>query len=155
MDSFSHAAWGATIVRKSQYLWWAAVVGALPDILLMLYGLIRFGRKYIDEYSGQRFISGENDPYVSVYRYLHSLVPVTVVGVLLYLVARQYCILIAPYYLHVLVDSFVHSGIWAIRPFYPLSNWNFQGYDWWKNKWITIGNWLILVLVNVILIYVV
>lgn len=38
-----------------------------------------------------------------------------------------------PYLGHILMDVVAHTGIWAVRPFFPFSNFAIQGfYDPWK-----------------------
>ncbi|RLG90174.1 MAG: hypothetical protein DRO36_06540 [Candidatus Hecatellales archaeon] len=151
MDSVSHAAWGATIIRKLPHVWWAVFFGLLPDIIWGVYWALK--------YRGQSFNRGlevRNSPenlevHFQVYYFVHSLIPITVVTIIIYLVAPSYTIVVIPYYLHIIMDIFTHQGVWATRIFYPLSDFYFEGRDWWRNRWISIGNWLALVVINLII----
>lgn len=151
MDSFSHAAWGATIVRKNPQIWWAALSGALPDLLTFIYGFLKFRRKYFKYLSDLAWYDGPQDPYLKVYYFSHSLIPITAVAIILYFISPAYTIIVIPYYLHIFLDIFTHQGVWATRLFFPISKFHFDGRNWWKNKWMTIGNWAVLVVINLII----
>ncbi|MFA5135156.1 MAG: hypothetical protein WC505_05245 [Patescibacteria group bacterium] len=142
-----------TIIRKRPELWWAALFGALPDVILAVYGVYRYGWAYFRDTTDQKFGKKAHGPFVKVYYFTHSLVPITFVALLLLMVEPHYAIVTIPYYVHVLLDSFVHGGIWAARLLYPISAAHFNGSDWWKNKWISVGNWSALVLVNIVILY--
>ncbi|MCH7492694.1 metal-dependent hydrolase [Patescibacteria group bacterium] len=154
MDVMSHAVWGATIVRKRPEMWWAAFIGALPDLLTALYGLIRFKGKYLLYMSNLRLTANKDDTYFKVYYFFHSLLPISVVAIVIYFMAPSYLILVLPYYFHIFLDVFTHRGIWGTRLFYPISNFHFHGRDWWKNRWISIINWSMLIVINLIFIFV-
>jgi len=151
MDSFSHAAWGATIIRKSPFVWWAALFGALPDLITALYGLFRHRKSYLKYLNKLAFAEGANDDYLKVYHFFHSFVPISLFTFVLSFVNSSYLIITIPYYLHILMDIFTHQGVWATKIFYPLSNFHFEGYNWWKHKWASIGNWAALIIINVII----
>lgn len=151
MDTFSHAAWGATIIRKNPQIWWAALFGALPDLLAALYGLLAYRSNYLKYLNRFAFAEHVNDYYLKVYYFFHSFIPISVFTLILYVVSPSYVAVTIPYYLHILMDIFTHQGAWATRIFYPLSDFHFQGMNWWKNKWITIGNWTAILIINVII----
>lgn len=151
MDVFSHAAWGATIIRKPPLVWWAALFGALPDILTSFFGLLKYRGKFLKELDSMMNGDSKYRIYFQVYYYTHSFIPITGLAIILYLIAPSYWIITIPYYLHILLDIFTHRGIWATRIFYPFSNFHFNGHDWWKNKWFSIGNWAALIVINLII----
>lgn len=153
MDIVSHAVWGATIIRTKPEFWWAALFGALPDLILAVYGINRFGWKYFQDTTDQKFGTKAQSPFIKVYYFTHSLVPITCFAILLLIIEPRYVIVTIPYYAHVLLDSFTHSGPWAARLLYPISFIHFHGRDWWKNNWISIGNWAAIIFINIIIIY--
>lgn len=151
MDTLSHAAWGATIIRKKPELWWAAFSGALPDLITALYGLLVHKKGYFKFLKEFAFSKKADDYYIKVYYFSHSFIPITLVTLIIYFVRPAWAVIAIPYYLHILVDIFSHRGIWATRIFYPFSNFHFEGRNWWQNNWISIGNWAVLILVNIII----
>lgn len=152
MDSVSHAAWGATIVRKTPLVWWAVLAGALPDIIPAVYGLIRYRRKYVRALEKLSMAAEINHRYMRIYHWTHSLIPISVVAAALLLVSPAWAMVTLPYYLHILLDIPTHHGVWATRLFYPFSDFHFAGgHDWWKNRWISLGNWAAIVIINVLL----
>ncbi len=155
MDGFSHAAWGATIIRSRQLVGWAALTGALPDIIPAAYGVFKYRKRYFADMVNQSFVRNPESNYLKVYYYCHSLIPISIVTLLVLAITPRAALLAVPYYLHLGLDVLTHRGIWATRLFYPLSHVAFQGWDWWKNKWFSIGNWLVIVSINIILIYVI
>jgi len=150
MDTLSHAAWGATIVRKNPQIWWAAFFGALPDLITALYGIIRYRKGYLKYLNDQAYIKSENDDYLKVYHFFHSFIPISLFTFVLSFIDSSYLIITIPYYLHILMDIFTHQGVWATRIFYPLSNFHFEGYNWWKHKWLSIVNWAAILVINLI-----
>ncbi|MFH0804830.1 MAG: hypothetical protein V1916_01385 [Patescibacteria group bacterium] len=151
MDTVSHAAWGATVVRARPLVWWAAMSGALPDIIPALYGIVRYRWRYVQDTSSQRFVNNPDVGYLKVYHFCHSLIPISVVTVLLRVLAPHYWVLAIPYYLHILLDIPTHRGMWATRLLYPFSDVHAEGFNWWRHHWITVGNWSALVAVNAVL----
>lgn len=98
-------------------------------------------------------LTRQPNAYMKVYYFTHSLVPISLLAVILFIFSPVLALLTLPYYLHIILDIPAHSGIWATRIFYPFSDWHFRGgYDWWKNKWFSIGNWSVLIIINLILI---
>lgn len=153
MDSVSHAAWGATIIRKFPFVWWAVLSGALPDIIAASYGFLKFRGRYVKVLDEFARLGRTDDAYMRVYYWSHSLLPITLVAVVIALVSPAWLVVAVPYYLHIFMDIPTHRGIWATRPFYPLSDFRFEGHDWWTNKWASIGNWVILIVVNVLIVF--
>ncbi|MFA6553569.1 MAG: hypothetical protein WCT27_04015 [Patescibacteria group bacterium] len=152
MDVISHAAWGATIIRKPHIFWWAALVGLLPDLIIALYGVTRIGWDYA-KYFGMMAKGGEvGNTYYRVYNLAHSFIPISIVSAVICIWWPTYWYITLPYYLHIFLDIFTHSDPWGTKFLYPLSNYSFQGWDWWKNKWISIFNWSAVVVVNLIII---
>lgn len=150
MDTISHAAWGATIVRKSRLVWWAAFAAALPDLIPAAFGLLRYKRRYYLDMANLSFIDKPESAYMRIYHFTHSLVPITVLAVVLRFLAPGWWIIVIPYYSHVLLDIGTHRGVWATRIFYPFSDFHFEGYNWWKDWRITALNWTALIAINLI-----
>jgi len=151
MDVVSHAAWGATIIRTARFTWWAALVGALPDLLTFIYGIIKFRGQYnkkLDAMGHGKIVIGS---YFTVYRYTHSLLPISLVTLAVVSIWPEYWYITLPYYLHIFMDIFTHQGVWATRLLYPLSDFHFAGHNWWQNKWVSLGNWAAVISINFLL----
>jgi len=151
MDSVSHAVWGATIIRKAPYLWWAAFFGILPDLIWGVYWALVFRSQSFKKGIENRLDVNIRSAHFKVYYFVHSLIPISVVAVIIYLVSPSFTIVVIPYYIHIIMDIFTHRGVWATRIFYPISDFHFEGMDWWRNQWISVGNWIAIVVVNIIL----
>lgn len=152
MDVFSHSVWGATIIRKSPLVCWAALFGALPDIIPFVYGVVRFKKAYAKRLRKMGRDEHSSDSYFRVYHFCHSLVPITIVTVIIYYTVPSYWYITIPYYFHIIMDIITHQRIWATRIFYPFSDFHFQfGKNWWQNHWISAVNWGVLIGVNIII----
>lgn len=143
MDIVSHAAWGyATLHRHRDLRWWAALAGALPDLLWFVPSaierLIARGWAGLTVGSDRQIWRADGPPlppelvesYFRYYIYSHSLVVLAAVTALLLITPwRRYAWLAIPYALHILMDVPTHER-YQTQPFYPLSTWQFQGLTW-------------------------
>lgn len=151
MDFVSHALWGATIIRKKPEVWWAALFGALPDLLTAVYGFFKTKKNYFKYLKDIAENERPNESYFKVYYFFHSFIPISVIALIILIIKPALVIITIPYYLHIIMDIFMHRGVWATRIFYPLSNFHFQGKNWWQHKWIIIFNWAALIVTNLII----
>ncbi|MFA6098750.1 MAG: metal-dependent hydrolase [Patescibacteria group bacterium] len=151
MDTLSHAAWGATMIRKPSLVLWAALAGALPDIIPAIFGILRWRSEYFRDMVSQKFAEDPRDSYMIVYRYAHSLLPITLLAAVLAIFYPAWWLVTIPYYLHIFMDIFTHKGVWGTRLFYPISDFHIEGRDWWRNKWFSIVNWCVLIVINAII----
>ncbi|MFH1207562.1 MAG: hypothetical protein V1668_03065 [Patescibacteria group bacterium] len=149
MDTASHGAWGALVVRKAGLVGWAVLTGALPDIIPALYELVRHPRKYIRGLVSKSLGDNPSDAYLHIYHWAHSLLPISFVTIIVSIFTPTGWMLAAPYYLHIFLDIFTHRGRWATRIFYPVSDFHFEGFDWWRYNWISIANWATIAVVGV------
>ncbi|MFA5051615.1 MAG: hypothetical protein WC544_00960 [Patescibacteria group bacterium] len=151
MDTISHSAWGALVVRKAGLVGWAVLTGALPDIIPALYELARRPRKFIHDLITKSLGDNPSDIYLRIYHWSHSLLPISVVTLAVRVFAPTYWLLAIPYYLHIFLDIFTHRGKWATRIFYPVSDFHFEGLDWWRRNWVSFANWGAIAVVGVII----
>ncbi|MFA4937449.1 MAG: hypothetical protein WC575_04175 [Patescibacteria group bacterium] len=153
MDIFSHALWGATIIRKKPLIWWAALVGALPDLLGSGPGffyllIIR------NQFWGANIWQLLPTWAIVDYHFWHSLVSVLILLIILWLLGRRWLVLIFPYLLHLLIDLFTHQGDALYRLFYPLLSYSSErsgGINWWDVSWIWWINVGLLLIINFVL----
>ncbi len=148
MDSASHAVWGSTLVRSPSLVGWAALAGLLPDLVPAVYGIVRYRWAFFRDMTNQSFADHPEHTYVILYRWCHSLLPISLITGVLLAFAPAWTVVAIPYYVHLLLDIPTHQGIWATRLFYPLSDAHIEGRDWWRHPWVSVGNWSVLVVVN-------
>ena len=143
MDTFSHAAWGyATLNQTPRLRWWAALSGAMPDLLWFIPStverVVERGWGALSIGSDRAIWRADGPPlppelvasYFSYYVYTHSLVVLAMVTAALATTRwRRYAWLAIPYALHILMDIPTHER-YQTQPFYPLSSWHVQGLTW-------------------------
>lgn len=153
MDTVSHGAWGALVVRKAGLIGWAVLTGALPDIIPAMFELAVRPRQFVDGLITKTLADNPSKMYLTIYRWAHSLLPISLVTLVVYLTAPAYWVLVIPYYFHIFLDIFTHSGKWATRLLYPLSDFHFEGMDWWRRNWISAVNWGTIAIVAMFIIH--
>jgi hypothetical protein len=143
MDTFSHAGWGfASLHAKRGMAWWAALAGAMPDLLFFIpsriEGFFERGLRglFVGADPGVWRADGPPLPpelveaYFRYYIKSHSFVFLGLAVLALFLVGRKHWAWLAvPYGLHILMDIPTHER-YLTQPFYPLSSWSFQGLSW-------------------------
>src|SRR5712692_3868376 len=152
MDILSHGLWGATIVRRRKLVWWAFLSGMLPDVLGGGVGFVYL--LSVGEFWGRGTWQLLPDWAKASYAFHHSLLGAGLYFLLLLLFLPDYRILILPYLLHIIMDTFVHANDMIGRLLYPLSvNSGLHGLNWWEHWWILALNIFFLVSINVILFF--
>ena len=153
MDLLSHALWGATIVRRKQFVWWAALFGALPDILGSGPGFLYllFARGII---WGTNTWQAMPEWTRDAYHLSHSLLGVAIIAVLLLCIGRRWLLLLIPFSFHIVLDLFTHVTDPLARLLFPFVAWDAArviGVNWWESEWIIAANVATLILVNAFL----
>jgi len=156
MDFVFHSLTGLIISKEiaDKYLVGAFLFSVLPDIGAIPYKYIKFKTsskksftKFVKDFSlpnkRGRFY---NDLDKTAYRSTHSLFSLIPMGLLAFVISRQYWIIFSICYLfHLFIDAFTHEKEFSLRLFYPLSTWSIEGKDWSVNKKIFILFWLLLI----------
>lgn len=158
MDILAHALYGATFCSRTGFAgdrqpaalpreWWrdgsvwaAAGFGVLPD-------MTSIGLYFI-----QLLFRGDSPsfhnlpPYVYIlYHSTHSLVIFGLIMVFLWAVARPLVIPALAWPIHIIMDSVSHGdGRWQTLMFYPVSDWHYQGLNWWQHPGLISFYWLTL-----------
>lgn len=133
MDTLAHGLYGAALLAhtKDERLMVAAgFMGMLPDVIVYATGVV-----------------SRTDPtkFIDLYRWTHSLLPLSLVALVLLVFKRKWLILLAPYLLHLLFDVPLHCGVFSTRLFYPLSDFHVCGINYADNWWAWEVNYGILV----------
>lgn len=136
MDIFSHAAWGATLVRKRPLVWWALLFGVGPDILGSGPGAL-----YLLITKGMLWGTGTWELMPQIFResyaLWHSLLGGFIIFVFLLLIGKRFLPLLFPFLFHILLDLFTHQTDILSRLFYPFLGYNnarATGINWWENR---------------------
>lgn len=159
MDILAHALYGATLFSRAglaggrrgaprsagPFGWdwtvWAAVgFGVLPDMasigVVFIKGMLQGMPPSFPAIPPQVFV---------LYHSTHSLLMAGVLVLLLRLVARPLAIPALAWPLHLLMDSVSHGdGRWQTLLFYPLSDWHFDGLNWWQHPQLILLYWGVL-----------
>ena len=156
MDVLSHALWPyAVTVRKKSWRKWAALWGMLPDIGVQpqVFYLLTQGvsNPFFSHTDWENVVIP--DPWMISYWVTHSAVTVGVVALVYFAWKRRWpWPLIIGWSSHILLDVFTHVGVYANRPFYPLSDFAINGQNW-SSPWIFFPNWIALIVIFGILGY--
>lgn len=152
MDIFSHAAWGATIVRKRPLVWWALFFGAGPDVLGSgpgaLYLLFVKGMLW-----GSKTWGLMPELFRENYAFWHSLLGSLVVFIFLSVLGKRFIPLIFPYLVHVFLDLLTHKTDMLSRLYYPFVEYSMNrvtGVNWWESGTVWWMCTAVLILVNLL-----
>ncbi len=156
MDTLAHAVYGATLFSRTGLaggrrrprprgrfdwtLWAAFGFGLLPDLASI--GVF-FAEALIN---GRQPGFGSLPPYVFVlYNATHSLLITGLALLLIRRLARPLVIPALAWPLHILMDIPTHARGRFQTPFlYPLSDYAFDGLNWWQHGWLVALYWGVL-----------
>ncbi len=152
MDLVSHALWGATVVRKRPFVWWAALFGALPDLLGSAPGFfyLLFARGILWGTGTWQFMPQWTR---DAYHLSHSLLGLIIVAVALAAVGKRWLVFALPYAVHLTLDLVTHVTDPFARLLFPFMPWETArvvGVNWWESWWI-MANAFVLIAVNLFL----
>ena len=137
LDVLAHALWstagGIAARRKLHWrihLGWLAAWSVLPDLVVFaIPAAIRIGRfltgaskTLLPDNSGPRF-----DWAFGIYNVTHSIVVWALCFGAVWLVARRPVLELLGWALHIAIDIFTHTGIFATKFLWPLSSVHFDG----------------------------
>lgn len=152
MDIFSHAVWGATLVRKRPLVWWALLFGAGPDILGSgpgaLYLLVVKG-----VFWGTNTWQLMPDFFRQNYAFWHSILGIAAIAIFLLIAGRRYLMLLLPFSFHVLLDLFTHETDILSRLFHPFTPYlpeRVVGANWWESSWMLWVSTALLIGINLL-----
>ena len=147
MDTLAHGLYGAAIfvpTKNERWMVAGGFLGMLPDLITQGAIVVKLGVG-----SGLTTLGGQGVGFppelIHLYYFTHSLFPILVVGVAIFLWRRKYAVLVLPYMLHVFFDIFTHCGLFGTRIFYPFSNLNFCGVNYADSLWFWEINYGVLV----------
>ena len=142
MDVVSHALLGASVVADQKLVWPALIFGAGPDLingipvhLFMIWKLKKEGKSWPEIFQILKNPDEWKKAPVwthTLYLYLHSLWFALLVGTAIYLFYPPWLVLMKAWFLHIGLDFFLHRDWFGVKPFYPLSRWQFNLVNWFE-----------------------
>lgn len=159
MDILAHALYGATFCSRSGLaggrkgvtdahapftrdwtVWAAAGFGVFPDLASIgVSFLLMWSRGELPSFHAL-------PPHVFVlYHSTHSLVFAGLVVLALWMISRPLALAAVAWPIHIVMDSFFHAeGWWQTMMFYPLSDWFYDGVNWWQHPNVILLYWVLL-----------
>ena len=152
MDFISHGLWVYLVFRKKPWKLWAVFWGVFPDVaaLFQIGYLVSIGGlsqiiRYLPIVSKKGIVMYPiPHAWMIPYYLTHSLVILGAVALLYYLLTKKKPLVLLGWVLHLMLDVFLHSGVYANRIFYPISNFKIDTGLEWENHWIFFVNWALL-----------
>jgi len=133
MDTIWHTFWTYILFRKRQGVHWAVLGSVLPDII----NLFAIGVNFVlYGFNWQTYVAPVMPTWTLVFNYAaHSLLVITILGIILFVVARSLLPLCYGLGFHALLDYMTHHTD-AYPPFYPLSEWKFVSpISYWEDAY--------------------
>lgn len=163
MDSLAHALYGVTICSRSGLaggragagvgpaadwsVWAAAFFGVLPDLASIGLAMATLWLGGVRGHLGIFFRSLDQRTLV-IYRALHSLLVALPAVALIRVVWKPLFVPALAWPLHILMDALLHDlGRFRTTLFYPLSDWAFEGWAWWRSPALVFAYWMLLPLI--------
>lgn len=155
MDIGTHAATGflLSLSIESPAASIACIIGSVAPDIAMIPGYVHLFKHHKKFTEAAAIFANFNFPLpkqvIVFYRLTHSLLPVLLIAVCGFFVWQQvimaWCI---GHISHILWDIPTHTGQFACRPIYPLSEQKLEGFgDWWQTKFGVVAvviSWFIL-----------
>jgi len=153
MDPGFHFLTGLAISKglTGQYLPGAAVAaliadfGVLPNVFSKVTSAARKSlRQSFDNYVKDTLRGDFHSSFGrAAHRFSHSLLAWLMASLIIWIISKTYWWLFSLCYLsHILIDIFTHEKDYAVRPFYPFSDWKIDGRHWETNKKIFFSFWM-------------
>ncbi len=147
MDILAHGLWSYALFSKTKYKWQAALFGTLPDLIsfgphtlasILTFNSLPHSKPALSSISSYIF---------TMYNITHSLIPITLVALLVYLITKKFYLPFLAGYLHIFIDIPSHTTDFFPTPFlWPFPTPFFSGISW-ANPIFMIVNYSLLVLV--------
>ena len=132
MDTISHALWGKGLFGYRKYRWYAALFGAIPDLLSFgVYFLFNIITNPTNFKTGKPDLNDIPNWVFNLYDFSHSIVIAFIFIAIAYKVNKDFCIPMLAWTLHIIIDFFTHSVQYFPTPiFWPISSYRFDGIPW-------------------------
>lgn len=159
MDVISHALIGKIFCyfdKKARGLsqqFWVIFFSTMPDLVLIPFYIV-LGK------NNQRFLwiaqnqdwNGASTAYpflTSLYNSTHSIFFAFLIILPIVFLLKLPKSAFFVYLFHIIIDIFTHTGEWAIKPFFPLNNFEINGFSdvWAWPIWVMALSWIVLILI--------
>ncbi len=144
MDIIAHLLWSYIFFHDFDNLILFLLAGTLPDFLSWgIYSIHAIFTKNIPR--KKEDLDNVPEWTHTLYGITHSVFSFAIVFTLLLVLTKEVPFYLIGWILHILIDIPLHSKDLLPTPFlWPLSSYKFPGVSW-GNKWLIIGNWLLLI----------
>ena len=143
MDYFAHAFWSYIFYHKTKKPLYAVLFGILPDSASWL--IYMFYRMIFAEGFGRPMLNSIPEWVFTLYGISHSLIVVSVVFGIVYLILKKIPIYMYAWPIHILIDIPTHTREFLPTPFlWPVSTWTFPGISW-GTPWFMVLNWSLII----------
>jgi len=148
MDVFAHGLWSYAILRKSKAPGLVIVTGMLPDLIpFIAYFIDQICIKGIKVKFGPPPLETIPNYVFTAYNLSHSLVIVTLVFGLVFILTREIPLFLWAWPIHIAMDILTHTKAYFPTKFlYPLSKFHINGINWGA-RWFMVINYGSLLLI--------
>lgn len=141
MDTIAHALWNYLIFMKDKYWRLAVFFSIFPDLPLIsfiIYNLF---------FNGTLNLAFENSFLYILEQGTHSLIISLPLILVLFFIFKKTVLFLFAWPIHIFIDILTHSrDIYPAMPFFPLSDYSFNGINW-ANIYFVIVNYVLLLIV--------
>jgi hypothetical protein len=177
MDELAHVLYTGAIFRiinlKRKILpkikvWQGILWGLFPDLLaftipsiVLLYNLILAtitkSSNATNENVAHQLFSNSSPLFtftMSLYTLGHSIIIFLIIFGITYLIFKKPTWVMAGWLIHILIDIPSHSGYWATKFLWPISNVSLEGYAWWTNGKLVLISYILILIIYMYLFYI-
>jgi SAM-dependent methyltransferase len=141
MDTLAHTLWTYIIYFSHKLKWWAILIAVLPDIFA-----------FTPHFFVEHFVGGQII-FDALYNFSHSFISVLLIGLIVFLFARKYLILLGAWALHIFIDIFTHPfGYYPTNYLYPFTSPFMFAIDY-RTFTFTIINYVLIMTILTTLVY--
>jgi len=154
MDVFAHGLWSYAILKKSKAPGLVIVTGMLPDLIpFIAYFIDQIGIRGIKVKFGPPPLETIPNYVFTAYNLSHSLVIVTLVFGLVFILTREIPLFLWAWPIHIAMDILTHTKAYFPTKFlYPLSKFHINGINW-EARWFMVINYGSLLLIYFVILY--
>jgi len=146
MDTLAHLLWTLIFFYKTKYLPLGLIIAVMPDILS--WGMYVVYRIFKHLPFGKPNLSSIPKWVFTLYGITHSIFVFALVGVIVFIIWKEWVIVLLPWLIHILMDIPTHTREFLGTPFlWPFSEWVFPGTSWGSLWFMSINYSLILLLI--------
>lgn len=157
MTFLEHGLYGGAITYATNpdLFWIGVLLGMLPDFPWFIAScFVKSPKRVLQMLIYRDKFIHDNPPFVyTIYFISHSFITAAVLSIILFSIQKELVILALPYAFHILCDIPLHSGPYATRFLYPVSQFRIQGYSQRNHRWILLAQYPVIIGIYLFLFY--